>query len=76
MAYIGISSRDVPDHPEWHPRFLYDAIDERAVADIRRRIAVGAKRVVVEVVEEPDATWIWVKEGATFCLPGRKEKIG
>lgn len=62
MAFIGISSRDIPDHPEWHSRFLYDEIDETVIADIRRRIALGAKRVVVEVVEEPDATWIRVEK--------------
>lgn len=57
MAYIGISSKEIAHHPEWHPRLLYDELSELAIADIRRRIALGARAVVVEVVEEPDGTW-------------------
>lgn len=61
MEYIGISSRDISNHPEWHPRLLYDELDETVIADIRRRIAIGAKCVVVEVVEDPDSTWVRVE---------------
>jgi len=57
MAYIGISSKEIADHPEWQPRLLYDELSDFAIADIRRRLALGARAVVVEVVEEPDETW-------------------
>lgn len=57
--FIGISSK-ANDHPEWHPNLLYEELNEMAIADIRRRLALGAKSVTVEIVEKAESG-LWIK---------------
>lgn len=55
---IGISSRDV-SNPKEHPRLLYEELNESAIADIRRRIALGVKQVVIEALDQPRYDYQW-----------------